>query len=175
MELERRYASSIRDIFTAEGEPGFRDKESAVLADLCRLRKHVVATGGGVVLRPENRERLRTSGCVVWLTAEPVTLTARLGGDSSTAERRPSLTGVAAAASLQEIVDVLKMREPLYRGCADFVAATEGRAPEVIAEEVAAWWNAECGIQMNHRDAEDTEKRKEEGIKNDKPETKNNK
>ena len=140
-ELERRYACSIRDIFTSEGEAGFRDKESAVLADLCRLRNHVIATGGGVVLRPENRERLRASGRVVWLTAEPATLAARLEADASTVHRRPSLTGAAAASSVQEITDVLTARAPLYRGCADFVASTEGRSAEVITDDVLSWWN----------------------------------
>src|SRR5689334_2595238 len=57
--LERRCACSVRDLFARVGEAGFRDYEAAVLAELCRLRNHVVATGGGVVLRPDNRERLR--------------------------------------------------------------------------------------------------------------------
>jgi shikimate kinase len=144
-ELERRHAASVRDIFSAEGESGFRDRESAVLADLSLLRRHVVATGGGVVLRPENRRRLRDAGRVVWLTAEAETLAARLRQDAATADRRPSLTGTAAATSLAEIVAVLQAREALYRACADFVAATEGRTPEAVADDVLNWWNAAGG------------------------------
>ena len=48
-------------------EAGFRDKEAAILAELCKLERHVIATGGGIVLRPENRERLSEAGRVIWL------------------------------------------------------------------------------------------------------------
>ena len=142
-ELERRHARSIREIFDKEGEAGFREKESAVLAELCLLAGHIVATGGGVVLRPENRDRLRSSGRVVWLTAEPATLAERLLTDRSTPTRRPALS--SAASSLDEIVAVLKARERLYRACADLVVSTEGRSPETIADEIAAWWRSQSG------------------------------
>ena len=142
-ELERRWGRSIRDIFMADGEAAFRDMENAVLADLCQLREHVIATGGGVVVRPENRERLRSSGRVVWLTAQPATLAARLQEDATTTERRPALTGTGTPSSLREISAVLALREPLYRSCADVVATTEGRAPEIIAEELFRWWQSE--------------------------------
>ena len=66
--LEQRYGQGIYQIFAKEGEAAFRDKEAEVLDGLARLEKHVVATGGGIVLRPENRTKLR-SGKVVWLTA----------------------------------------------------------------------------------------------------------
>ncbi len=66
--LEQRAGRSIRKIFQDEGEASFRDQEVAVLEDLAARENHVVATGGGVVLRPENRARLG-SGTVVWLTA----------------------------------------------------------------------------------------------------------
>ena len=53
--LETRYGKSIRAIFAEEGEAGFRDKESLLLAELCGRRRCVVSTGGGVVVRPANR------------------------------------------------------------------------------------------------------------------------
>jgi shikimate kinase len=146
-ELECRAGRCIRDIFAAEGENGFRERESAVLVDLCRLERHVIATGGGAVLRPENRARLRASGRVVWLTADAATLSHRIQTDETNCERRPSLTGTAAASSLQEIVQVLRAREPLYRECADFVVSTEGKAPEAVADELLKWWNAACGMR----------------------------
>ena len=68
--LEKCHGRSVRGIFEAEGESGFREKESAILPELCGLERHVVATGGGVVLREANRELLRNSGWVVWLTAD---------------------------------------------------------------------------------------------------------
>ncbi len=134
-ELEKRYGQSIRAVFAAEGEAGFRDKEAAVLADLCRLRRHVVATGGGVVLRDDNRQLLRASGRVVWLSADVETLWQRLQADGATAERRPPLTVGGRA----EIEEILHLREPLYLQCAHFVVETATRAPAAAAEEIARW------------------------------------
>jgi shikimate kinase len=134
--LEARHGRSVRAVFAAEGEAVFREKEAAVLAELCRLRRHVVATGGGAVLRPDNRELLRRSGWVVWLTADVDTLWGRTQADGGTAERRPALTVGGRA----EVVEVLRQREPFYRGCADLTVQTAGRTPEEVAEEILAAW-----------------------------------
>jgi shikimate kinase len=128
-EIERRCGKSIRDIFAAESEAGFRAHEADVLADLCRLPNVVVATGGGVVLREENRQRLR-NGRVVWLTASPEALLQRIQSDVTTAERRPNLTTHLDARA--EIEQVLKVREPLYRACADHTLDTTIHSPEEI-------------------------------------------
>ncbi|HTU17448.1 MAG TPA: shikimate kinase [Gemmataceae bacterium] len=134
-ELEKRHGRSIRAIFAAESEAGFRDKEADLLADLCRLPRHIIATGGGVVLRPDNRERMRASGRVVWLTADVETLWERLQADASTAERRPALTVGGRA----EIEEVIHLREPLYRQCADLVVETAIRSPADVAAEILRW------------------------------------
>jgi shikimate kinase len=139
--LEARHGRSVRAVFAAEGEAGFREKEAAVLAELCRLRRHVVATGGGAVLRPDNRELLRRSGWVVWLTADPNTLWGRTQADGTTAERRPALT----VGGREEVVEVLRAREPLYRGCAHLTVQTAGRTPEEVAEEILASWARRAG------------------------------
>ena len=130
--LELRHGQSIRAIFAAEGEAGFRDKEAAVLEELCRSARLVVATGGGVVLREANRKRLRVTGRVVWLTADAQTIWGRLQRDPVTAERRPALT----VGGLAEIKELLRAREPLYRGAADFTVSTSGRTPEEVADAV---------------------------------------
>jgi shikimate kinase len=135
--LEKRYGQSIRAIFAAEGEAGFRAKESAVLAELCQLRRHVIATGGGVILCERNRALLRTSGCVVWLTADVETLWRRVQTDAATSERRPPLT-VGGRAEMEEM---LRLRGPLYRQCADWVVQTAGRTPDEIAAEILQWKN----------------------------------
>jgi shikimate kinase len=137
-ELEKRSGQSIRSLFAAEGEAGFREREAALLADLCRLERHVIATGGGVVLRESNRERMRTAGRVVWLTADVETLWQRLQADVTTQERRPVLT----VGGRDEIAEILRLREPLYRGCADFVVETAGQSPAEIAAEILRWFNA---------------------------------
>ena len=69
--LEARTGRSVADIFAAEGEAGFRDRESALLLELSGRTDHVIATGGGVVLRPENRRVLHDTGFCIWL-ARPV-------------------------------------------------------------------------------------------------------
>jgi shikimate kinase len=130
--LEARFGRSIRDIFAEEGVEGFRAKESAVLAELCNLANHVIATGGGVIMRPENRELIRQVGFVVWLTADPQTIWQRLKTDPSTAERRPDLT----CGGLAEIETVLAERQPLYAACAHVTVDTVGREPAEIVNDI---------------------------------------
>jgi shikimate kinase len=130
--LEARHGKSIRAIFAEEGEAGFRDKEAAVLADLCRLERHVLATGGGVVLREANRELLRRSARVVWLTADADTLWRRLQADGTTAERRPALAG----GGREEVIEVLQAREALYGACAALRVETADRLPADVVEEI---------------------------------------
>jgi shikimate kinase len=131
--LEGRYGKSIRQIFAEDGEIGFRDKEEQIFAELCQLRRHVVATGGGVVLREINRQRMPSAGKVVWLTADAQTIWERLRADPATTEKRPLLT----VGGLAEIEEVLKMREPLYRACAGFTISTADRSTEEIARQIA--------------------------------------
>jgi len=145
---------SIRSLFATEGEAGFRDRESAVLAQLCQLPRHVIATGGGVILRAENRALLRRSAWVVWLTADVVTLSRRLADDVSTADRRPALTAVASAASTEEIAAILRIREPLYRECADAVVDTTDRNPEAIAEAIDLSFRARSERARNDKSIE---------------------
>ena len=71
--LEERAGKSIRQMFATDGEPAFRDLESAILAELSQRTNVVVATGGGVVMRDRNRQLLRT-GFVAWLSANAMTL-----------------------------------------------------------------------------------------------------
>ena len=131
-ELEQRAGCTIRDIFAREGERGFRQREADVLGSLCRQRNLVVATGGGVVLRQDNRENLK-AGRVVWLTADAAILWQRINADSSTAQRRPALT---AAVGLGEVELVLQTREPLYRVCADIAVDTTDLTPEQTAQMI---------------------------------------
>jgi shikimate kinase len=135
--LEARAGQSIRAVFEAEGEAGFREREAEVLAELAQRSRHIIATGGGVVLREANRTLLRR-GRVVWLTADADTLWCRMQGDRTTAERRPALT----VGGRVEVAEVLRVREPLYRACADLVVATAGRLPEEVAAEIVAAWFA---------------------------------
>jgi shikimate kinase len=135
VEIERRAGKSIARIFAEDGEPVFRDLEAAVIAELCRRPRLVLAAGGGAPLRAESRQAMRASGKVVWLTARPETILARMSGDATTSTRRPSLT---EKDPLAEIVEVLQRREPVYREAADLVLNTEDRTPAALAEAILA-------------------------------------
>ena len=142
-EIERVAGKSIARIFAEDGEPAFRDLEARVIADLCRRARLVLATGGGAPLRAETRRALRAAGKIVWLTAKPETIHARMSGDSTTVERRPSLTD---RAPLEEIVQLLARREPIYRDAADFILDTEGRSIEELAREILQLLNCKSDI-----------------------------
>jgi shikimate kinase len=133
VELEQRAGKSIAEIFREDSEKAFRDLESQVLAELIRLERHVLALGGGVVLRPENRKLIKQAGSVVWLTADPATIQSRIAEDPMTAARRPNLT---ASGGIDEIRTLLAQREPLYRECATLVIDTVGSTLAEVADEI---------------------------------------
>ncbi len=134
-EIERIAGQSIADIFAQRGEVAFRELEHRVLASLVHYRGMVVATGGGVVLRADNRRLLKQMGRVVWLAADAQTIQRRLQSDQLTQQRRPNLT---SAGGLAEIVQLLQTRQPLYRAAADWQVDTAGKTPGQVAEEVYA-------------------------------------
>jgi shikimate kinase len=133
VEVEHRAAKPIARIFAEDGEPAFRELEARVIADFCRRNHLVLAAGGGAPLRPESRRAMREAGKVVWLTARPETILARMATDATTAVRRPNLTDKTP---LDEIVALLQTREPVYRELADCAVDTEGRTPEALAQEI---------------------------------------
>lgn len=126
--LEERAGQTIRQIFAAEGEEGFRRRESEILRELATRDGWIIATGGGIILREENRALLR-QGRVVWLTAAPEILWQRLRQDPTTAERRPNLT----TGGLEEIQSLLANRTPFYEECADLKIDTAARSTEEAA------------------------------------------
>jgi shikimate kinase len=137
IELERMVGRSIAAIFAEEGEPSFRDWEERILAELTRRGPSVLATGGGVVLRPSNRQRLWAFGLVIWLRAEPEVLATRLLSDPRGLAGRPALT---AAGTLAEIAAVAEARAPLYREVADLVIDTGGQTPSEVADAILDAW-----------------------------------
>jgi shikimate kinase len=134
--LEAVAGRTIAEVFQAEGEAGFRDREAATLAELSGRKQHVIATGGGVVLRPENREKLK-SGFVVWLQATPEAAFARLQSDPTTASRRPNLTSTGG---IEELRTLIAAREPLYRDAADFTLDTAYLSPDAAANAILTAW-----------------------------------
>lgn len=115
--IEQRLGCSIRDYFAREGEAAFRDLEEQVLDELTATGGRVLATGGGAVLRPANRERLRERAQVVYLRSTPEELHRRLRHDTT----RPLLQ---VADPLARLRTMYAERDPLYREAAHFVVET---------------------------------------------------
>ena len=116
-EIEARTGVSVAVIFDIEGEAGFRKREVEVLDQLTALDDIVLATGGGAVLDPRNREHLRDRGFVVYLHALPAVLWQRTRTDKS----RPLLQGGDARARLEALYGA---RDVFYREVADLVIET---------------------------------------------------
>ena len=110
-EIEQRTGVSIPMIFEYEGEAGFRKRESEVLSVLTRLDPIVLATGGGSILLPENREFLAQRGFVVYLQCSVEKQLERTHKDPN----RPLLNTENPRARLEEL---LRVRDPLYRSLA---------------------------------------------------------
>lgn len=120
-ELEARCGVTIATIFELEGEQGFRDRETLLIGELSRRDGIVLATGGGAVLRPANREALRANSFVIYLQAALPELWHRLRHDKV----RPLLR---APNPRQRIAELLALRDPLYEESAHLVVLT-GRQP----------------------------------------------
>lgn len=130
-ELEDRSGVSIATIFEIEGEAGFRDREARLLVDLCQREDTVVATGGGVVVRPENRAILAGSPRVVYLETTLAELWSRLRHD----RKRPLLQQGDARARLGQL---LVERGPLYASVADITVRGQRQSIERFASDIIA-------------------------------------
>ncbi|MDD3576756.1 MAG: shikimate kinase AroK [Halothiobacillus sp.] len=126
-EIEHRTGATIPLIFEIEGEAGFRDREVAVIEELTRTSGWVLATGGGAILRPENRAVFAERGFVVYLHATVQQQAERTAMDT----QRPLLQTKDRAGKLNEL---MTMREPLYRGAADLIIETAGKSPKVVVD-----------------------------------------
>jgi shikimate kinase len=132
-EAEKCAGCTIAELFQREGEQTFRDLEVDVLRRLVRTKDAVISTGGGAVLRQENRKLLKETGFVAWLKASPETIERRLEKDPTSAAMRPTLTGRPLG---EEIRCLLEERDPYYREVADVEIDTEGLDPDAVADRV---------------------------------------
>jgi shikimate kinase len=119
--IEEQAQCSITEIFAREGEQGFRDRESLVLRELVEKSPSsmIISTGGGAVLREENRAILRQLGYVVWLRANAEVVYQRTRKNRD----RPILQTANPRAVIAEL---LQQREPIYRQCAHLVIDVAG-------------------------------------------------
>ncbi|MBT9489109.1 MAG: shikimate kinase [Rubrivivax sp.] len=116
-EIEREIGASIRTWFDAHGEAAFRDVEQRVIEALTQQDGIILATGGGAVLRPANRDALHSRSQVFYLRSSPDELARRLRNDT----QRPLLQG---GDPLRKLRDLFRERDPLYRRTAHFVVET---------------------------------------------------
>jgi shikimate kinase len=130
-EIELRTGASVSLIFEIEGEEGFRRREAAIIEDLTHRDNVVLATGGGVVLAESNRQALKSRGIVVYLQAPIDTLLSRTQRD----RHRPLLRDGERRTKFE---DIMRVREPLYLSTAHIIAATDHRAPPIVAQEIAS-------------------------------------
>lgn len=137
-EIEARTGASIPLIFDVEGEAGFRLREKKVIDELTQRERIVLATGGGVVLDPENRAHLASRGTVVYLSATADQLFARTAKDRN----RPLLQIADPRAKLESLLEI---RDPLYREIADLVVDTGKRSVRTAEREILAKMR-ECGL-----------------------------
>lgn len=131
-EIEERTGADIPWIFDVEGEEGFRDREEQVIEEMTLLNHTVLATGGGVVLRPANRKILAERGFVVYLHATLDEQLRRTRNDRG----RPLLN--TKEDPEQVLSDLIAVRDPLYRDIADHVIDTDSSSPKVIAQRLLA-------------------------------------
>ena len=131
-EIEREENRTIAEIFAAQGEAYFRDKETECLRRLIKSAKNqIISVGGGLPLRAGNRELLHELGQVFYLRAEAETIYGRLKGDTT----RPLLQGSDPE---EKIRTLIKERDPLYREAADVIIQVDAKNFDQILNEIEA-------------------------------------
>ena len=133
--VEHAVGLAVVEVFEEEGEAVFRVRESEAIRAAAGLADAVVATGGGAVLLTDNVRVMKSSGPVVWLQADPVTLADRIG----IAPGRPLLMDVDVA---ERLAVILEARRGAYESAADHVVATDDSTVDEVALLLEKLWNA---------------------------------
>ena len=129
VEIEQRTGVDIPYIFDKEGEAGFRQREREAIDTLTQLDKVVIATGGGAILLPENRQHLRSRGCVVYLRTS---VEQQLERTRSTRNRPLLFTEDPK----QRLADLMTIRGPLYESTATLTVDTDSRRVTTVVEDI---------------------------------------
>jgi shikimate kinase len=129
LEVQARTGVDIPTIFEFEGEEGFRAREQNMIDELTLREGIILATGGGAVLREENRQHLSSRGFVIYLHCTPDQQFERTYRDRN----RPLLQ---TESPLNKLRDLMEVRDPLYRQTADMVVSTEGRNTQSVVREI---------------------------------------
>ena len=146
LEIERREGMTVPQIFSTRGEPAFRAIESEVLAEICERGAAVVSTGGGAILSKQNR-RILARCLIVALRASPEAIYERLARNPASLAQRPLLQ---SDDPLTKVRQILEHRRPFY-DLADVQVDTEGKTPEVSADEIRAAWQQTSDALLKDR------------------------
>ena len=130
-EIEKNAGAEISWIFDVEGEEGFRDREEQVIRELSAKTGAIIATGGGVVEREENRKRIAEKGTVIHLDCPNETLVERVRSD----KKRPLLQGSEVD---QVLMTLKKRRDPLYREIADYKFISDKQTTSALVRAIIA-------------------------------------
>jgi shikimate kinase len=131
-EIENRAGVNLAWIFDVEGEDGFRKREAAVVADLAIHTNVILATGGGTIMTPENREILAERGAIIYLEVTLAHQHGRVVNDS----RRPLLQVKNRG---EVMVKLQEEREPHYEALADLKVHTDNRSVRAVADDIISW------------------------------------
>lgn len=145
--IEAQTGADIPWIFAKEGEAGFRDRETKAIDELTQKTAVILATGGGAVMREENREMLSSRGVVVYLNATVDVQMARTAKDKS----RPLLQQPNPR---KVLADLYQQRHPLYLDTADIVMTTGHTYPKQMVSELLAQIVSYGEQKQNQTDAE---------------------
>ena len=129
-EIETMTGADIQWIFDMEGEEGFRKRETKMLQDLCEISNIVIATGGGIIIKEENRALLKRDSFVVYLSSSIEQLVKR----TANSKARPLLE--QSNNREKTIRDLVAAREGFYQEVADVVIDTTGKKLYVIINEI---------------------------------------
>lgn len=145
--FEDQHRETIAGFLATHGEKAFRERESLLLGSLLQRINTVLATGGGVVLRDENRHCLKQSTRpVIWLTATIEEIRRRLAADPATADRRPALEGGDV---LDEVSAAVEARAPLYKEVADISFDTSAEPLPEVVEKIAVWLGEQADVDVS--------------------------
>jgi shikimate kinase len=130
-DIETACGKSLAAFYQEDGDQVFRDLESDVVRRLCSRPQCIVSMGAGSLMRPQNQEIACRDALVVYLRVPDAELWRRISADPRSAQDRPNLRG----GGIDEVHQMLALREPVYRRCADLeIDAT--RPPEELAEDI---------------------------------------
>lgn len=130
--IEERSGADIPWIFDVEGEEGFRVREARVIDELTQYPQLVMATGGGVVMREENRLHLNSRGTVIYLETSVDQQYQRTKRDRN----RPL---IQQENPRQRLADLTELRDPLYRETADYIVSTNQGNPRSVIREITRY------------------------------------